>query len=59
MFIILWSLTISNIVGEFGHQAVVDNNLTGVEAFLLDNFNLVILFIFIVFMVAIGFATGG
>jgi hypothetical protein len=58
VFIIIWSMALSNIVGEFGHQAVTSNNLSGIEAFLLDNINLVILFIFVVFMIAIGFATG-
>lgn len=59
VFIIIWSMAIGNIIGEFGHQAVEQNNLTGIEALLLENMNLIIMFIFVVFMIAIGFATGG
>lgn len=59
MFLILWALFFANTIGEFAHQAVVNGELTGIEAFILENINIVILFIFIVFIIAISFAGGG
>jgi hypothetical protein len=59
VFIIVWSMALANIVGEQAQLAITNGGLTGVEAFILANINLVIMFLFLTFMVAIGFATGG
>lgn len=44
MFIVIWLVWLGSWVSEVGAQAVIENNLSGVEAFFFENLNLVILF---------------
>lgn len=58
-FIILWALALSGWLSTFGHQAVVNNNLTGIEAWAYDNLNLVVFAVFTVSLFFYGYITGG
>lgn len=62
IFVILWALFFAQQLSYWGHAAVVNSNLTGVEALFYDNVNLVIGFCFAVFVIAfgyIGLSSGG
>jgi len=50
VFIVMWFVWLGGWVAYVGHQAVVDNGLTGVEAFAFDNLNLSIMLVLILAM---------
>jgi hypothetical protein len=54
VFIIIWALFIGQQVAYWGHLTVINGGLTGIEAFLYDNINLLIAIIFFIFIVALG-----
>jgi hypothetical protein len=54
VFIILWALFIGEQVAYWGHACVIAGGMTGIEAFLYDNINLLLLIIFGVFILAVG-----
>lgn len=58
IFVILWALFFAEQVSFWGHMAVVNGNLTGIEALLYDHVNLVIGFVSFLFVLAIA-AVGG
>jgi len=43
MFLLMWFLFLGNTIAVFGHTAVETNNLIGIEAFVFDNLNIVVL----------------
>lgn len=58
VFITLWSLFFAGQISTWGHTAVVNGGLTGIEALLYDNLNLVIAVVLLIFIVAVGFGGG-
>ena len=44
VFVIIWALWLGRHFSEWGANAVANNSLTGIEAFLFMNINLVIFF---------------
>ena len=44
LFVVLWALFLGAHFSEWGERAVTTNGLTGIEAFLFMNINLVIFF---------------
>jgi hypothetical protein len=44
IFIIIWFLWMGKFVGDTGHTAVATSHMVGVEAFFLENLNIVIMF---------------
>lgn len=59
VFIILWALVFANLLSDYGNQIVNENNLTGVEALLYSNINLIVAIILLIFILALGFGGGG
>ena len=62
VFVIIWAFALGNIISLFGQNMIVVNSLTGIEAFLMANLNLVILIALIVsssVITAIGMRGGG
>lgn len=39
MFLVMWFVWLGDFVAEWGHNAVVDNGLSGLDVFLFDNIN--------------------
>lgn len=50
VFLILWFVFLAGFVNEMAQNAVVTNDLTGIEAFFLNNLNFVILIFMILGM---------
>jgi hypothetical protein len=50
VFIVMWFVWLGGWVAYVGHQTVIDNGLTGVEAFAFDNLNLIIMLVMILAM---------
>ena len=59
VFVVIWFVWLGGWVAYVGHQCVVDNGLTGVEAFALDNLNLIIMLIMILAMMGWAYFGGG
>jgi hypothetical protein len=59
VFLILWSIFIAGQLTLWGHTAVINGQLTGIEAFFYDNLNLLVGGIFLIFILAIGYYGGG
>lgn len=59
VFIIFWSISFAPLLSEWGHQAVINGSYTGIEALFYENLNFVVAIIFIIFIIAIGFANSG
>lgn len=59
VFIIMWFVFLGAWVNTVCHGMVVDNNLTGVEAFILDNMNFVIFIVLILAMMGWAYFGGG
>lgn len=57
VFIIFWVLAFAEQLAYWGHQTVVNNGLTGVEALFYNNINFVVLFVLMIFI--LGFAYFG
>jgi hypothetical protein len=51
-FLIVWVLFASKIIREQGQLAIVNNGLTGIEAMMFSNLNLVVFIISIIFLLA-------
>ena len=60
VFVIVWVMFLSDHLAEIGLAGVIANNLTGVEAFVLSNMNLIIGFflLLLVLMVAMWSRSG-
>lgn len=58
IFLVFWAMVFAPMISYWGHSAVVNGGLTGPEAFLADNLNLVIGFAFAVFIVAFAIIFG-
>jgi hypothetical protein len=58
IFIILWALFFGEQVAYWGHLVVVNGGLSGIEAFLYNNVNLILAVVFFIFILAVG-TTGG
>lgn len=58
VFIILWALFIGEQVAYWGHACVIAGGMTGIEAFLYDNINLLLAVIFFIFVLAMGLGGG-
>ena len=54
VFLILWALFFGEQVSYWGHLVVVNGSLTGIEAFLYDNINLILAVVFFIFIIAVG-----
>ena len=54
VFVIIWALFIAEQLTTWGNQAVVAGEMVGVEAFLYGHLNLIVGFIFLVFIIAVG-----
>jgi di/tricarboxylate transporter len=57
-FIILWAVFIAGQLATWGHAAVINGSLTGIEAFFFENLNLLVAVIFLIFILAIGLYGG-
>jgi hypothetical protein len=57
-FLIVWGVVLAPMISDWGSRAVVDNSLTGVEAFFLDNLNLVIFLALILVIIVVVYAGG-
>ena len=56
LFIILWVTTLASMFSEWGNKAVQEHNLTGINAFIMQNLNLVILlFLILAIIVAVSY----
>jgi len=58
VFLILFGIWLGGFVNQLTHQAVIDANLTGIEAFLYDNLSLFILLALLLGIIT-WFAFGG
>jgi hypothetical protein len=54
VFIIFWVMAFGKLIAYWGHQAVINGGMTGIEAFMYDNINLMILIVLFIFILAIG-----
>jgi hypothetical protein len=52
-FIVVWIFYAGKVIKYWALEAVATNALTGIEAFLLTNINVLVFFISLVFMIAI------
>jgi len=52
LFILVWVYALAKILADWGYKAVTENGMTGLEAFLYSNLNLLI-FVVIVFVTVI------
>jgi len=52
-FMLVWSLLIGKMLSEWGQQAIISNNLTGIEAFFYANLNFVVGIVFLIAILAI------
>lgn len=60
IFIIVWVLFFAEQLAFWGHQAVLLNGLTGVEALFYNNVNMIVLFVLMIFILGLGyFGFGG
>lgn len=59
IFIILFFAGIGKFTNEIGHSAVQENNITGAEAYLLDNFAFIIIICMFLGMLAFMYFVGG
>ena len=50
VFVVMWFVWLGGWVAYVGHQVVIDNSLTGIEAFAFDNLNLIIMLVLILAM---------
>jgi hypothetical protein len=57
-FLIVWGVVLAPMISDWGSRSVVDNSLTGVEAFFLDNLNLVIFLALILVIIVVVYAGG-
>lgn len=55
VFIVVWALFFAEQISTFGHLAVENGNLTGIEALLYDNLNTLIGIVLLIFIVAVGY----
>jgi hypothetical protein len=55
IFIIIWALWLGKWINELGQEAITTNNLTGLEAFMLSNINLMIVFSIIVSIIVVAY----
>ncbi len=55
VFIIIWGMFIAEQLTYWGQRAVIDNGLTGVEAFFYSNINLLIAIVLLIFILAVGY----
>jgi hypothetical protein len=55
IFIILWAVFFSQQLATWGHIAVVNGGYTGIEALFYENLNFLIMFVLIIFILAVGF----
>lgn len=55
VFIVVWALFFAEQISTFGHLAVVNGGLTGIEALLYDNLNTLIGIVLLIFIVAVGY----
>ena len=51
-FVVIWFVALGKTIADIGHNAVVSNGLTGIEAFALDNLNLTIMLVLFLAMMA-------
>lgn len=59
MFLIFWFMFLGSFVNLGVGMAIENNHLTGIEALILGNLNLIIFFCFIIFIVAYTYFAGG
>lgn len=52
VFLILWALFFANQLTTWGQVAIVNGNLSGIEAFFYGNLNLVVGVLFFIFILA-------
>jgi len=57
-FLVVWIFFASEKLRYWGLQAVSLNNLTGIEAFLYSNVNLIVMFMVFIFMIVIMYVGG-
>lgn len=58
-FFFFWALFFGGFIADQGAIGVAENNITGIEAFFLSNFNLVILFSLFLSIFAVVYFGGG
>lgn len=59
IFILLWALVLGGWLADFGAAAVAQNSLTGGEAWLYNNLNLVVLVALTIAIIAYSYFAGG
>lgn len=55
VFIIIWALFIAKQLNEWGRLAVINGQLTGIEALFYSHINVVIGIVLLIFIIAIGY----
>ena len=59
VFVVMWFVWLGGWVAQVGHQVVIDNSLSGIEAFAFDNLNLIIMLVLILAMLGWSYFGGG
>lgn len=59
LFIIMWFLWLGPYISEIGLSAVNTNSLTGIEAFLYMNLNIIIMVCLFLFIIGFMYFSGG
>jgi len=48
LFILLWIFFLGKLISDYGQEAIINNNMVGLEAFLYGNINLLLLFVVVI-----------
>jgi len=59
VFIILWAMAFAPLLSTYGAEIVSAGEMTGIEALLYENINLIVAIILFIFIIAIGFGSQG
>ena len=57
IFLVMWFIWLGPFVADVGRRAVIDNNLSGVEAFFYNNINVFIILAIIMAIIGWGYLT--
>lgn len=58
-FLLVWILFVGRILNEWGQQAIIGGELTGIEAFFFGNLNFVVGIVFLIAVMFIALYGGG
>lgn len=58
-FLLVWGVFLAPLIADVGARSVADNNITGVEAFFIENLNLVIFLALILVIIVVVYSGAG